>query len=105
MRQEDPRDSNKRFFRASKRVISQNGAWYFTTREGQRGPFDCPEEADLQLQRFKVEMRELQAFQKSRAVKNKLQSNDLVKTRELAAKLRAARTRQGLPKKLQQVLV
>ena len=94
MRVEDPRESNKRYFRASKRVISLNGAWYFTTREGERGPFSSPEEADLQLRRFKEEMSELQAFQKSRAVKKELQSQSLAQARELAAKLRAARVRQ-----------
>ena len=105
MRVEDPRESNKRYFRASKRVISLNGAWYFTTREGERGPFSSPEEADLQLRRFKAEMSELQAFQKSRAAKNELQGHSLEQARELTAKLRAARARQSAPLTLQQVLV
>jgi Domain of unknown function (DUF6316) len=105
MRVEDPRESNKRYFRASKRVISLNGAWYFTTREGERGPFSSPEEADLQLRRFKVEMSELQAFQKSRAARNERQSQTLEQARELTAKLRAARARPSAPLTLQQVLV
>lgn len=105
MRVEDPRESNKRYFRASKRVISLNGAWYFTTREGERGPFSSPEEADLQLRRFKSEMSELQAFQKSRAAKKELEGHSLEQARELTAKLRAARVRQTSPVKLQQVLV
>lgn len=105
MRVEDPRESNKRYFRASKRVISLNGAWYFTTREGERGPFSSPEEAELQLRRFKSEMSELQVFQKSRAAKNELQGANLAQARELTAKLRAARASQKPPVKLQHVLV
>jgi len=105
MRVEDPRESNKRYFRASKRVISLNGAWYFTTREGERGPFASPEEADLQLRRFKDEMSDLQAFQKSRAIKNEQQGMSLAQAREVGAKLRAARTSQTSPPTLQQILV
>ena len=105
MRVEDPRESNKRYFRAGKRMFSLNGAWYFTTREGERGPYPSPEEADLQLRRYKEEMSELQSFQKSRAVKKELQGASLVQARELIAKLRSNRPKQTTPTKLQQVFV
>lgn len=105
MRVEDPRESNKRYFRASKRVIRLNGAWYFTTREGERGPFSSPEEAEQQLRRFKAEMSELQAFQKSRAAKKELAGHSLEQAREVTAKLRADRARKAPPLKNQQVLV
>ncbi len=105
MRVEDPRESNKRYFRASKRVFSLNGAWYYTTREGDRGPYATPEEAELQLRRFKEEMSDLQAFQKSREIKNEQQSASLSLARELTTKLRAARTSQHSNRSLQQILV
>ncbi len=105
MRVEDPRESNKRYFRAGKRVFSLNGAWYFTTREGERGPYPSPGEADLQLRRYKEEMCELQSFQKSRSVKKELQGASLVQARELIAKLRSTLPKQTTPTKLQQVFV
>ncbi len=105
MRVEDPRDSNKRYFRAGKRVFSLNGAWYFTTREGERGPFHTPEEAELQLRRFREEMNELNAFQKNRAAKKELEGSSLTQARELTAKLRAARANLAKPAKLQEVFV
>jgi len=66
MRVEDPRDSTKRYFRANKRLFVLNGAWYFSTREGEVGPFPCREVAEAELDRFKQELSELQKFQKTR---------------------------------------
>ena len=45
MRLEDPRDSDKRYFRSSDRLICQNGDWYFLTREGEQGPYPSREAA------------------------------------------------------------
>jgi len=71
MRLDDPRDSNKRFFRASKRLLMLNGAWYFSTREGERGPFPSREAAEKELMLFTQEVNELQSFQKSREAESR----------------------------------
>ncbi len=34
------------------RFRQQSGQWYFLTREGERGPFDSREAADLELQHY-----------------------------------------------------
>ncbi len=66
MRVEDPRDSTKRYFRSNKRVFVLNGAWYYSTREGEKGPFPTAKKAEQELERFKAEMSDLQKFQKNR---------------------------------------
>jgi hypothetical protein len=66
MRLEDPRDSNKRYFRSSDRLITQNGAWYFTTREGEQGPYPSREAAEEALEFFTCEKNDLHSFQQSR---------------------------------------
>ncbi len=66
MRIEDPRDSNKRYFRATDRLVCLNGAWYFTTREGEHGPFASREIAQDELEFFTSEKSDLYSFQKSR---------------------------------------
>jgi Domain of unknown function (DUF6316) len=68
MRVEDPRDNNKRYFRANKRVFVLNGSWFFSTREGEVGPFPSAEVAAKELERFKLEMSELKRFQSTRNV-------------------------------------
>jgi hypothetical protein len=46
-------DSDKlSFFRSSARVLRKSGKWYCETREGDRGPFDSRDEAELELQRY-----------------------------------------------------
>jgi hypothetical protein len=66
MRVEDPRDSTKRYFRSNKRVFVLNGQWFYSTREGERGPFPTQKRAEEELERFKAEMSDLQRFQKNR---------------------------------------
>ena len=66
MRLEDPRDTNKRFFRSGDRLINLNGAWYFATREGDHGPFESREAAQAALESFTCEKNDLYSFQKSR---------------------------------------
>ena len=66
MRLEDPRDSDKRYFRSSDRLISQNGSWYFLTREGEQGPYSSREAAQDALEFFTCEKNDLYSFQKSR---------------------------------------
>ncbi len=38
--------------RSRARFRQQSGQWYFLTREGERGPFDSREAADLELQHY-----------------------------------------------------
>jgi hypothetical protein len=62
-RREDNED--KTYFR-SDRLFSMNGQWYFSTREGDCGPFASREVAHAALARFIHEKIELDSFQKSR---------------------------------------
>ena len=39
-------------YRSGSRFQQQSGQWYFQTREGDRGPFDSREAAELELQRY-----------------------------------------------------
>lgn len=105
MRLEDPKDDKKRFFRASKRLLVLNGEWYYSTREGERGPFKTREEAELQLERFKQDMRELQTFQTNRATRSEERAAGVSRARELTEKLRAARSGRNLRDNAPEVLV
>jgi hypothetical protein len=64
MRRRDDRD-NKTYFR-SERVFATNGQWYFSTREGNCGPFRTADLARGALARFINEKVELASFQQSR---------------------------------------
>ena len=66
MRLEDPRNSDKRYFRSTDRLICQNGDWYFLTREGEQGPYPSREAAREALEFFTSEKSDLYSFQKSR---------------------------------------
>jgi len=50
MRKDD--QSNATFFRSSDRVFSQNGEWFYQTREGDQGPFVTREAAVADLNRY-----------------------------------------------------
>lgn len=50
MRKDDPAKST--FFRSSNRVFSQNGEWFYQTREGDQGPFATREAAAADLDRY-----------------------------------------------------
>ncbi len=54
MRKCDSTDST--FFRSGDRVFSQNGKWFFQTREDDHGPFPTREAAEVSLQRYVDEM-------------------------------------------------
>lgn len=66
MRNSDEQDKH-RFFRAQTRYFRVENAWYYSTREGQEGPFKSREQAEDHLQRFldlqtlKLNMEEKQA--------------------------------------------
>ena len=62
-RREDTED--KTYFR-SERVFCMNGQWYFSSREGDCGPFATQAVARHALERFLSEKVELAAFQRSR---------------------------------------
>ena len=66
MRRTDPEGSTRRYFRAQDRVFSQNGQWYFTTREGEMGPFRRRETALQEVTRYAQERQDLEHFQQAR---------------------------------------
>ena len=43
-----------------------NGAWFFTAREGDQGPYLSQNEADREVSRFVLEKTELENFQRQR---------------------------------------
>ena len=62
----DQDGSTTRSFFRSDRFFIMNGEWFFTTREGEQGPFRTRKEAEHQLGRFLTERSELDHFQRSR---------------------------------------
>ena len=51
MREQDEK-STVRHFRTGNRFILQDGEWWFSTREGEEGPFATREAAELGLKQF-----------------------------------------------------
>ena len=66
MRRTDSEDT-KRYFRTQERVFCMNGQWYFTTREGDIGPFRARDAAIREIARYVRERQELDSFQKARS--------------------------------------
>ena len=62
---DDPKDK-KCYFRASGRAFQMNGAWFFSSREGDVGPFPSQKVAERELVRFVNEQVALGEFQQSR---------------------------------------
>ena len=50
-RQSDPAPSGK-FSRSESRLIHRDGRWYFSSREGDMGPFETEAEANEQLDAY-----------------------------------------------------
>lgn len=67
MRDTDSNDNTRSYFRTQDRVFSTNGQWFFTTREGEQGPFKCRETALREVQRYVQERKDLARFQKARS--------------------------------------
>lgn len=67
-------NSNKRYFRSSARIFQMNGAWHFSTREGERGPFRSPEQAQEALAQYVQDVEQLREFQDSRRDKARARS-------------------------------
>ena len=65
MRDQDEKPT-VRHFRTGNRFICQDGKWWFSTREGEEGPFDTREAAELGLKRF-VETYEIMVKLQSEA--------------------------------------
>lgn len=59
-------DKQERTYFRSERLVSMNGQWYFSTREGEQGPFPSKGAAERGLARFINETVELDGFQRSR---------------------------------------
>ena len=51
MRDSDEK-TNVRHFRTANRYFCQDGQWWFSTREGEEGPFPTREQAELARERF-----------------------------------------------------
>src|SRR5262245_10519512 len=64
MRRREDKD-DRTYFR-SDRLFLMNGRWYFSTREGDYGPFGSREIARAALARFVRDKVELDSFQKAR---------------------------------------
>ena len=62
MRQNDEK-SNIRHFRAADRIFTQDGRWWFSTREGEEGPFASRERAETALQRYVAAIDVMEKFQ------------------------------------------
>ncbi len=65
MRKQD-RDRNKRYFRSSDRFIRLNGDWYFSTREGDHGPYPDEMTARRFLKQHIHSQEDLKVFQEKR---------------------------------------
>jgi len=69
MRQDDQK--TKTYFRSADRVFNLNGRWYFSTREGEQGPFATEQQAQYEIARFLTEKSDLESFQNHREEKRK----------------------------------
>ena len=63
MRRTDPENSTRSYFRSKTRLFLMNGRWYFSTREGDNGPFDGREEALREITRYVKGRTDLERFQ------------------------------------------
>ena len=72
-----------------------NGAWYFSTREGERGPFASPERAQQELDRYVFETEQLRGFQNERQANARKEAIRL-RTRQQAELELVAEPRQEL---------
>jgi hypothetical protein len=66
MRCTDPKDSTRRYFRSADRYVCVDGSWYFSTREGDCGPFPTKKVAVREMERYLAECRALTRFQTAR---------------------------------------
>jgi len=68
VRRTDPEANSRNYFRTQNRLFALNGLWFFTTREGEVGPFKSRETALKEVSRFVQDKRDLARFQKNREI-------------------------------------
>jgi|GEM_PF-2141008 len=62
----------KRYFRSDDRIFRQGDGWYYSLREGDRGPFQTEKSARADLERFIHEQNDLNALNTSKSGKGGL---------------------------------
>jgi len=65
MRCTDPENEIRSYFRSDDRLLMMNGDWYFSTREGEVGPFRNVDDATREIERYAKERHDLRQFQES----------------------------------------
>jgi hypothetical protein len=70
MRHTDPENTTRSYFRSQTRLFMMNGSWYFSTREGDNGPFGSRQQAVDEVARYIKGRRDLERFQ-ARLVRRK----------------------------------
>ena len=65
MRCTDPEDEIRSYFRSDDRLLMMNGEWYFSTRDGEVGPFKNVHDATREIEQYVKEREDLQQFQAS----------------------------------------
>jgi len=68
MRRGDPADITRSYFRSENRTFVLNGEWFFTTREGEFGPYRSKKRVDDEVKCFIEANDELNTFTESRAI-------------------------------------
>ena len=68
MRESDEKPSASHF-RATERFFRENGQWYFSTREGEEGPFRTREAAEAAMQRYVKSIQAAANFKKEQTEK------------------------------------
>ena len=63
MREEDEK-TNVRHFRMAHRYFCENGQWWFSTREGEEGPFPSREAAEAGMQRYVDSITAMKEYKK-----------------------------------------
>ena len=68
----DSDDNEKiRHFRTGNRFYNQNGSWWFSTREGEEGPFRSREQAEAGMARYVEAIRAMHALKLKHSEKYK----------------------------------
>ena len=68
MRETDE-NSKIRPFRTGHRYFCQDGKWWFSTREGEEGPYNTREQAEAALARYVEAIKAMRKFQAESAAK------------------------------------
>lgn len=76
-------DRGRTYFRSEARVFSQNGEWYFATREDDQGPFARQDIAQREASRYTAECVSWGAYQRARGCQAGAPSERLVTPRNV----------------------